>query len=441
LRAWVFGTVHFAVALHWIVEPFLVDAAKTGWMAPFALIFLAGGLALFWAAAGALAHWLSAGSRFAPLCFGLALAAAEALRGLVFTGFPWALPGHVLIASPGVPAAGWLGPFGLSLVVLVGAGLLCVPRWRLAAPVLWGAVILGGALVPAAPPPAPDALVLRLVQPNAPQHLKWQRDFIPVFFRRGLLETAAAPAAPDGAAPALVIWPETALPELLERSETARAAIAEAAGDTPVLVGAQAFGPDGRPRNLVALLEGGAITATYEKHHLVPFGEYLPLAPVFDLIGVRGLAETLAGGYRPGVGPATLDVPGIGRVFVMICYEAIFPNYIRSVERPRLLAHLTNDAWFGDFAGPHQHLALARLRAAEQGLPLVRAANTGISAVIDARGRVTQSLALNTSGGIDAPLPAALPPTLYARTGDGPAWAVTLMGLAVFYGRRRRILG
>ena len=439
VRAWVFGAAHFATALHWIVEPFLVDVAATGWMAPFGLIFLAGGLALFWGAAGALALWLGAGSRLMPLCVALTLAVAEALRGIVLTGFPWAQPGHILIASPGLPAAAVFGPLGLTLVVLLGAGALNLARWRLAGPGLWVSALAIGALMPAAPPPAPEAATLRLVQPNAQQHQKWVPEFMPIFFDRALTATEAAP---QGADPTVIIWPETSLPELLNRSAAARFDIADAAGGTPVLVGAQAYGLDGRPRNMAVLLQDAEVTATYEKHHLVPFGEYLPLvAPLFDLIGVGGLAERLAGGYQAGEGPATIDVPGIGPVFIMICYEAIFPGYVRAVERPRLMAHMTNDAWFGDFAGPRQHLALTQLRAAEQGIPVVRAANTGISAVIDARGRVTDTLPLNRAGFLDVALPAALPPTIYAQTGDGPAWAVALMGLAAFYGRRRRIVG
>ena len=439
MRAWLFGAAHFSVALHWIVEPFLVDASATGWMAPFGLIFLAGGLAIFWGGAGALAVWLGAGSRMMPICAALTLAVAEALRGLVLTGFPWAQPGHILIASPGLPAASVVGPLGLTLVVLLGASLLSVPRWRLWGAGLWGGVLILGALMPSAPLPAPQAATIRLVQPNAQQHQKWLPEFIPVFFERALTATEAPPT---GAEPAVVIWPETSLPELLNRSVASRYDIADAAGSSPVLVGAQAYGSDSRPRNMVVLLQAGEVAASYEKHHLVPFGEYLPLvAPLFDLIGVRGMAERLAGGYQPGDGPANIDVPGIGPVFIMICYEAIFPGYIRAVERPRLMVHMTNDAWFGDFAGPRQHLALTRLRAAEQGVPVVRAANTGISAVIDARGRVTDTLPLNTAGFLDAALPAALPPTVYAHTGDGPAWAVALMGLAAFYGRRRRIVG
>lgn len=439
VRAWVFGAAHFATALHWIVEPFLVDVAATGWMAPFGLIFLAGGLALFWGAAGGSALWLGAGSRLTPLCVALTLAVAEALRGVVLTGFPWAQPGHILIASAGLPAAAVIGPLGLTLVVLLGAGALSVPRWRVAGPGLWACVLAIGALMPAAPPPAPEAATLRLVQPNAQQHQKWMPEFMPIFFDRALTATEAAP---QGADPTVIIWPETSLPELLNRSTSARFDIADAAGATPVLVGAQAYGLDGRPRNMAVLLQDAEVTATYEKHHLVPFGEYLPLvAPLFDLIGVGGLAERLAGGYQAGEGPATIDVPGIGPVFIMICYEAIFPGYVRAVERPRLMAHMTNDAWFGDFAGPRQHLALTQLRAAEQGVPVVRAANTGISAVIDARGRVTDTLPLNTAGFLDVALPAALPATIYAQTGDGPAWAMALMALAAFYGRRRRIVG
>ena len=442
---WAGGTAYFAHALHWIVEPFFVDAARHGWMAPFALVLLAGGLALFWALAG----WAAA--RLVPVARpGLRLVAlagflvlAEVLRATILTGFPWAQPGHILIGAPFLAVSALVGPHGLTALVLgVAAGAAHALRQRPLMSPVWAAGVLLAALVAGSFPPAPvaeaNAPVVRLVQPNAPQHLKWRDDMIPVFFQRGLDLTAAAPLG-DGPAPDLVVWPETALPVLLERSDNARDAIAVAAGQARVLIGGQRF--EGfRARNTSALLApGGAIAQVYDKHHLVPFGEYMPGGAAAEALGLTGMAEVLSGGYSPGPGPALLEIGGgLGRAFPMICYEAIFPGYIRQVDRPDWIVHLTNDAWFGSFSGPYQHLAIARLRAAEQGLPVLRAANTGISAVIDARGRVVAALSLDEAGFLDAPLPPALAPTVYARTGDWPAILLVLFAttMAVLAGRR-----
>ena len=207
------------------------------------------------------------------------------------------------------------------------------------------------------------------------------------------------------------------------------------------MIGAQRIDADGAPRNALAVLEGpdGDVAHLYDKHRLVPFGEFLPLPGVFAALGLGPLAGQLAGTFAPGPGPETFVLPGVGRVLPLICYEAIFPQVLRRARpRARAVLHLTNDAWFGTYAGPRQHLALARLRAAEFGLPVLRAANTGISAAIDARGRVRASLPLGVAGHLDVAVPPALGPTPYARTGDAAPLAVLLAlagGLAL-RGRR-----
>ncbi|MEM9797937.1 MAG: apolipoprotein N-acyltransferase [Pseudomonadota bacterium] len=423
LSGWLFGTAHFAAALHWIVEPFFVDAAATGWLALPALVAVAAGLALFWGVAGGIGR-RAGGS----LGVALALALAELARSYVLTGFPWALPGHVLIASPALPAASFAGAHGLTLAVLAGAGLMAYRHL--------GAVALGLAVwtlpfalaltLPPAPVADPGAQRVRLVQPNAPQHLKWDPAWMPIFFTRGL-DATAAPS--DGPVPDAVIWPETALPALLRDSDDLRATIAAASGGTPVVIGAQRYDAAGRPRNTMVVLDGaeGAIGTIHDKHRLVPFGEYLPLPRLFGAVGLGPLAAQLAGGYAPGDGPALVEVPGLGSVLPLICYEAIFPQDLRRVDRPRALLHLTNDAWFGTFAGPFQHLSLARLRAAESGLPLLRAANTGVSAMIDARGAIVAQIGLGQTGHLDVAVPTAFAPTPYQRMGDGPVGLLTLI--------------
>jgi apolipoprotein N-acyltransferase len=442
LRLWLAGTAYFAVTLHWIVEPFFVDAPRHGWMAPFALGLMAGGMALFWGLAGWGAVRLVPRSGAARVwAIAGALTGAEALRAVIFTGFPWAHPGHVLISSELLAVSAWVGPHGLTaLVLFTGAAIAHLatrPRPVLAILPALSVIALGMIpLAPPAPPVPPDAPVVRLIQPNAPQHLKWLPEMIPVFFERGL-DLTASPPDPALGAPDLVIWPETSLPVSLGRSDAVRAEMARAAGGAAIAVGAQRF--DGvRARNTLALLDAeGRIAARYDKHHLVPFGEYMPFGDLMAELGIFGLAAT-AGGYSAGPGPEVIVLPDrLGRVFPMICYEAIFPGYIRQVPRPDWIVHLTNDAWFGSFSGPYQHLALARLRAAEQGLPVLRAANTGISAVIDSRGRIVAELQLNEAGFLDARLPSALPPTQYSRFGNWPALIVVLLvtGLAALAGR------
>ncbi|MEM7643376.1 MAG: apolipoprotein N-acyltransferase [Pseudomonadota bacterium] len=413
LTAWLFGAAHFGLALNWIVEPFFVDAAATAFLAPVALIASAFGFGLFWAFGGwAGARWLGG-----PLGAATGLALMEVARSYVLTGFPWALPGHILIGSDALAAASVAGAHGLGFAVLVGAGLAATlrPACMAAGVAVWALPFGYAATLP--PAPADDGPVIRLVQPNAPQHLKWDPDWINVFFRRGLEETAAPGKA------VATIWPETSLPELLRYSEDVRRMMAAASGGAPIVAGAQRYGEDGQPRNALVVLTGdaGDIDLIHDKHRLVPFGEYLPFPALFERVGIGPMAAQLAGIYAPGDGPRLIDLPGVGPVLPMICYEAIFPQDIRRVDRPRAILHLTNDAWFGTRAGPQQHLALARLRAAEAGLPLLRAANTGVSAAIDARGTVLASLPLGEQGHVDAALPAALPPTLYARVGDALA--------------------
>ncbi|MCO8145029.1 apolipoprotein N-acyltransferase [Rhodovulum tesquicola] len=443
LVAWAGGVGHFALALSWIVEPFLIDLRAHGWMAPFAMIGMAGGLALFWGAAGAFAGWAGQGARRRALGFALGLAAMELARGYVLTGFPWALPGHVWIGAPQMQLAALVGQYGLTLfTTLVVALPLLLPLGpgRSAGAVLAALMVTGagvwGALRLDAPIPAdPDPPQIRLVQPNAAQHLKWRPDMQRLFWER-LLDLTAAPSDPP---PDLILWPETAVPWMLEQAGGALALIAEVSDGVPVMLGIQrSEGPEVF-NSLAVIRPGGGVSHVYDKHHLVPFGEYIPFGEVLGRFGIRGLAAQDVWGYAAGPGPVVLGLgPRLGAALPLICYEAVFPQDLRVPVRPRWIAQLTNDAWFGDWTGPYQHLALARLRAVEQGLPLLRAANTGVSAVIDARGRITHSLPLNSAGQVTAPLPPALPPTPYIRAGDWPVLLVLVAALAALVLTRRR---
>jgi len=438
VHMWCVGLGYFGVTLRWIVEPFLVDIVRHGWMAPFAILLMAGGLALFWGLAG----WLSrviAGSKLQALMWcAVLLTGSELLRGHVFTGFPWGLMSYALVGSMWDVWLAWVGPYGLTGLIALTAGITAVCLSR-GGTLIWTALggtalatglmtgLMTGLLVWLTPqtPQALEATV-RVVQPNAPQHLKWDRDWMGVFFNRALDLTASADPAD------VVIWPETSVPSLLTYAGPLFEQMALAARGAPVVAGIQREAA-GDYFNSAIVLEGPATVADlYDKAHLVPFGEYIPFANVLRPLGLGTLVDQVAG-FTAGIREAggLLAVEGLGRVRVLICYEGIFPEEITTgSERADAMLILTNDAWFGQGTGPRQHLIQAQARAIEQGLPVIRSANTGISAVIDARGRIVDSLPLNAAGYLDVAVPAALPPTLYARMGDWPL-AILLIGLGV----------
>ncbi|SFO87399.1 apolipoprotein N-acyltransferase [Tranquillimonas alkanivorans] len=440
LAGWLTGTGYFATTLHWIVEPFLVDVGRHGWMAPFALVFIATGLALFWGAAFGAARWLGRSGWPLAFAWATALAVAEMLRGYVLTGFPWALVGYVWTEGPAIQLASVTGAFGLTFLTLALVAVAVRlsqrpgPAWKAVLALPWLLPLGAGWLMlePSTVMPEEPAVV-RLVQPNAPQHRKWDPDWVPLYFDRQL-DYTRAPGKPD-----LIVWPETAVPFLLEDGHPALARIAEAAGDTPLVLGGQRVEGLRAFNSLILTGDDGGVAALYDKHHLVPFGEYIPFGQLARLAGLRSFAARDGYGYTPGPGPALLDLGPLGQVLPLICYEAIFPQDVTGApRRPDWMLQITNDAWFGTFSGPYQHLAQARVRAVEQGVPMLRVANTGVSAVIDAQGRITASLPLGEAGFLDARLPAARPPTLYARTGDWATLGVLLLAFASLLASRRR---
>ncbi len=444
LLGWAFGAGYFARALTWIVEPFFVEPDRYGWMAPFALIFMAGGLALFWGAAFWAAHRLArgAGARvgFLILAFGL----AEFGRAYLLTGFPWAGLAQIWTDTRVAALLAWIGPHGLGLATLAVAlppGLALAhgrrPRAVLAGLIPAGLLVLAGlAAVRAQPDVALTGKTVRLIQPNARQDRKWDPAWIPVYFRRQVDFTAAP--GQDGARPDLIVWPESAVPVLLNNAGPAFETIAQAADGMPVALGIQRREGARIYNSLVVLDEAGRVAEIYDKQHLVPFGEYIPFGDLAARFGLRGFAAREGQGYTPGPGPKLLRLGALGEALPLICYEAVFPQDVnRAPGRPRMLLQITNDAWFGTRSGPWQHLAQARMRAIEQGLPMIRVANTGISAMIDPLGRITRSLPLGQAGYLDAELPAPLAPTLYSRTGDAPVFLLLLVlaGAAVMQQR------
>ncbi|MEM7596058.1 MAG: apolipoprotein N-acyltransferase [Pseudomonadota bacterium] len=432
---WAAGMGYFAVALFWIVEPFLVDIARHGWMAPFALFGVSFGFGLFWAVAG----WVTYRLRGQAIAFMCAFVVVEAVRGYALTGFPWAQIGHAFIDTPWLYWSAFAGSLGLTALVLLGAvGVTylierALMKGLMAVVTLVVLAVLGVTLTPVSEPIA-DRPTIRIIHTNEAQETRWDPAMIPGAFDKKLEFTGA----PAETGPDLIVWPETSIPVLLERADATLAAIADEARGTPVVAGLQRFDGEDFYNSLIRLNGEGEVDTIYDKHHLVPFGEYVPFGDVLAKVGIFGLADTTGGGYAAGPGPQVMDFGALGKALPLICYEGVFPQDVGGYEeRPEFLLLITNDAWFGEISGPYQHLAQARLRSAEQGLPMVRAANTGVSALIDAHGRVTEQKGLGDAGWLDVSLPPARPPTLYSRMGDLPivAFALLLLGVAAVRAR------
>ncbi|RBW53049.1 apolipoprotein N-acyltransferase [Ruegeria sp. A3M17] len=437
---WAFATGYFAHALSWIVEPFLVDVQRHGWMAPFALTFMAGGLALFWA----LAFWLVRrpdGNRVSQAVFlAISISLLEFARGYVLTGFPWAGLAQVWVDTQVAQLLSLFGPYGLGAVTLLATlpfGAALSQRNGYVVPL---GLTVGAAcftLIYAASRPAVTDTdnVVRLIQPNAPQHQKWDPDYAPLFFARQLEFTAAAPR------PDLIVWPETSVPAWLGSAQPYLTAIADAAQGTPVFLGIQRGDGPRIYNSMIYLDEDGRQQGLYDKHHLAPFGEYVPFGDILAQFGVYGMAATTGNGFSAGPGASLMDAGKLGKALPLICYEAVFTQDVLSAPgRADILLQITNDAWFGTRSGPYQHLAQAQMRAIEQGLPMMRSANTGVSAMIDPLGRVTEALPLGQAGFVDATLPKALSSTVYSRIGDAPVLIVLLALFALLSRNARRQL-
>ncbi len=448
LIGWVLGFGWFLPALVWIVEPFLVDIARHGWMAPFVLVLFSGGMSLFLGAAFWGAFRLGRTSLARIIALILTLSLAEFARAYVLTGFPWAAVAQIWVNTNAALLLAWTGPHGLALLTVAapfGAGYVLattkhtLPRVLAILPivVICGSVLFIDYVAKGQDSPVTDATI-RMIQPNAPQHQKWDPDFIPVFFRRSIDYTAAAPQ-PGQPQPDLIVWPETSIPMYFHAADPAFDVIVDAAHGTPVVAGIQRFVGERLYNTLVYLDGDGEVTATYDKHHLVPFGEYIPLGDIASRFGWHGLASGEGDGFSAGPGPRVISLGPLGKALPLICYEAVFPQNVGGTsERPDFLLLITNDAWFGNYSGPYQHLAQAQMRAIEQGLPMIRVANTGISAMIDPLGRITSSLPLGEAGYIDARLPAPLPPTLYSKTGDLPLFLLLLVAALSLVGLQHR---
>jgi apolipoprotein N-acyltransferase len=435
---WLFGLGYFAVAFHWIGFAFLVDAETYLWMMPFMLGALAGGMAIYWGLAALAARRLGRRGLDLALVLAAAMGIAEWLRGHLFTGFPWAAPGLVADGMGGLAqAASLVGMTGLTVLIVLWASLphvLLADRRRRSAivalaiglllPGLWA---WGAFRLAAATSDMVAGVSFRIVQPNVPQEQKWREDNARgIFDDLKRLSTMATEARPEGIGGIThLVWPESAVPFLIDESPVARAELQPMLGGrTALITGSIRKGPGGGEQsdvfNSIIVFDGTAEpVARYDKWRLVPGGEFLPLGWLLEPLGFRKVVRT-PGNFTAGNGPESIRLPGALKAAMLVCYEVIFPDrLIDAANRPQLIINVTNDGWFGRSTGPWQHLAQARLRAIEQGLPVIRAANTGVSAVIDSHGRYLRLLPLMEAGVIDSPLPVAIATTAYGRWGDG----------------------
>jgi apolipoprotein N-acyltransferase len=459
MAGWWFGLGYFVPGLYWIGYAFLVDAPTFAWLMPFAVLGLPAYLALFTALGFALARLIWTRDAWRVLALAASLTLSEWLRGYALTGFPWNAFGYALteplalaqtaslvglwgltflavaiFASPGVLIDGnsrgrkpWIAP-AIALVLLLAMGIFGAVRLNL----------------------QPTAMVanlrLRVMQPNLQQDVRFNYAAKAEVMQKylALSDRASGPQSTGVRDVNILIWPESAFPFFLTREADAMAQIANLLSKGTVLITGSVRAPDAPPgaritrayNSIYVIGHDGSVVSIYDKVHLVPFGEFLPFQDWMEKIGLVQLTK-VQGGFIPGSRRRSLEVPHAPRALPLICYEAIFPgDVVERDDRPGWIVNLTNDGWFGISTGPYQHLQQARLRAIEQGLPVVRAANTGISAVIDPLGRMVAVLGLGVEGVLDSGLPSPIPPTVYARTGDIPAAMIVTVALLFVVSRR-----
>ncbi len=452
-RGWLAGCGYFLVSLIWLSEPFQIDAANQGWMAPIAVAIMVAAMALFWGAAALVYRALRATGIVRLFFFAGIFSLFEWLRGHVLTGFPWDLPGETWVAGSAMSqTAAFVGIYGLTWITLALSGALAMVgkgvRGRITGV---GAVVaglglyaLGTARLSQTPAADQRRPWVRLVQANVGQSAKYD----PALFAQIVRRYTALTAQPAAHLPDVIIWPEGAIPaaadEYLAPGTWTRAAIVGALkpGQT-LLTGAYRYGPPTQGKaiyytSLLALRRTPSDLITlglYDKFRLVPFGEFMPLDDLAAKLGIKQMVH-VGDGFTPGPRPRPMRLPGVPPFQPLICYESLYSGFTRegaelSGLRASWIANISNDAWFGVASGPPQLLNQASYRAIEEGLPMVRVTPTGISAIIDAFGRVMPAARLGQGrmGVVDAPLPAALPPTPFNRWGEAGFWLMLAFSL------------
>jgi apolipoprotein N-acyltransferase len=459
MAGWWFGIGYFVPGLYWIGYAFLVDASTFAWLMPFAVLGLPAYLALFTALGFALARlmWTRDASRVIALAAGLTL--SEWLRGHALTGFPWNAFGYALTEPLALAqTASLIGLWGLtflSVAIFASPAVWIDGRSRgrkpwiapvIALLLLVAMGIFGGVRLTLRPTTTVANVKLRIMQPNLQQDVRFNYAAKAEVMQKylALSDRASGPQSTGVRDASILIWPESAFPFFLTREADAMAQIAELLPKGTILLTGSVRAPDLPPGTIItraynsiyAIDHDGSVLSIYDKLHLVPFGEYLPFQDWMEKLGFVQLTK-VQGGFIAGARRRTMEIPNAPPALPLICYEAIFPGDVATRDdRPGWIVNLTNDGWFGISTGPYQHLQQARLRAIEEGLPVVRAANTGISAVIDPLGRIVARLGLGVEGVLDSNLPSAIPPTIYARAGDIPA-AIIVAAALIFIVRRR----
>ena len=458
-RGWLAGFAYFLVGCWWVAEAFTVDA-RQAWMAPFAASLLPAGLGLLWGAAMLLYRRLRPDQPWRCLVFAGALTLLEWMRGHLLTGFPWDLPGETWRAGSAISqAAAVFGAYGLTWITLAAAAAFAAPisesgRWKRLVPPAAAILSLAGLWAAGelrlrhAVAPDPAAPIVRVVQPDVREEAKFTEDNLrSIFFRYTGLTAAPARREPD-----IVVWSEGAIPlsadELLSPAGGWAELIRQSMhpGETLMFGAYRLSGSSPRTHAYNSLIavrataSGLETTGVYDKFKLVPFGEYLPAAQILQPLGFKDLAH-LTDGFDFGPRPHPIAPAGAPPVQPLICYESLFPDLVRAAvnagpTRPRWIVNVSNDSWFGVTSGPLQHLNQAGYRAIEEGLPIVRATPTGVSAILDAYGNIQpgQSLGLGKTGVIDGALPRALPITTYGRAGDWITAGLLLLSLLAALG-------
>jgi apolipoprotein N-acyltransferase len=460
MAGWWFGLGYFVPGLYWIGYAFLVDAPTFAWLMPFAVLGLPAYLALFPAFGFGLARliWSKDGSRVIALA--ASLTASEWLRGHVLTGFPWNAFGYALTNPLALAqVASLIGLWGLtflSVAIFASPAVLIDGNSRGRRPwvapvvallVLMAMGIFGAVRLGLQPTTTVANVKLRIMQPDLQQDARFNYAAKAEVMRKYLTlsDRASGPQSTGVRDASILIWPESAFPFFLTREADAMAQIDDLLPKGTILITGSVRAPDLPPgtritrayNSIYAIDHDGSVLSIYDKLHLVPFGEFLPFQDWMEKLGFAQLTK-VQGGFIPGTGRRAMEIPNAPRALPLICYEAIFPDEVAARgDRPGWIINLTNDGWFGISTGPYQHLQQARLRAIEQGLPVVRAANTGISAVIDPTGRIVARLGLGVEGVLDSSLPAAIATTVYARSGDIPA--AMLVAAALILVIRRRV--
>jgi len=460
VTGWWFGFGYFLAGLYWVGYAFLVDAPTFGWLLPIAVIGLPAFLALYTAFGVALARVLWTRGTPRILALGVALTAAEWLRGHLVSGFPWNAFGYALTRPLELAqTASVIGIWGLTflaVVVFASPAPLADDRaetHRAWLPLVLGLVVLvalggfGALRLSRSPTRLVDGVHLRIMQPNLQQDVRFNYAAKQEVMKRyiALSDRAAGPNSMGISDVTHLIWPESAFPFILTREPDALEQIAQLLQHGTVLItGAVRLAEPINPadpaafNSIYVIGHDGSILSLYDKVHLVPFGEYLPFQHVLESLGLQQLTK-LRGGFLAGDRRRLLAIPGAPSALPLICYEITFPGNVTSGgQRPGWIVNVTNDGWFGISTGPYQHFQEARVRAIEEGLPLARAANTGISAVVDPLGRIIHSLPLGSEGVIDSPLPRAIGPPIYARIGDLPAAILVAVAFLIVVRRRFR---